>query len=81
MTPPKTCLLSEMTPGEQGIIVRVSGSGEIHRRLLDMGAVRGAPVILLKVAPLGDPISVMIKGFQLSLRKAEAEMIHVEKLC
>ena len=48
-----TCHLNEMTAGEQGVIVKVEGSGEVHRRILDMGAVRGAALILLKVAPLG----------------------------
>ena len=75
------CKLNEMSAGQQGVIIKVEGSGEIHRRLLDMGAVRGAAIILRKIAPLGDPIEVMIRGFNLSLRKKEAEMIIIERSC
>ena len=73
------CKLSEMLPGEQGKVIKIVGEGDIHRRLLDMGLVRGVPIIVAKIAPLGDPLSIFVKGFQLSLRKLEAEMVVVQK--
>ena len=78
--PSNNCRLNEMSAGERGVIVKVEGEGEVHRRLLDMGAVRGAELTLLKVAPLGDPLEIMLRGFHLSLRKKEAEMILVERI-
>jgi len=70
--------LSELKPGEKGRIVRVSGEGGIHRRLLDMGLVAGSEVEVERVAPLGDPIEVRIKGSHLALRREEAANIQVE---
>lgn len=73
-----TTTLSELKPGEKGIIVKVSGVGAIQRRIVDMGLVPGAKFKVLKFAPLGDPMEIKIKGFNLSLRKVEAESIQVE---
>ncbi len=70
--------LSELMPSESGRIVRVGGSGEIRRRLLDMGVVPGATVAVERVAPLGDPVQVKVKGYDLALRKQEAEKVLVE---
>ncbi|TET88550.1 MAG: ferrous iron transport protein A [Dehalococcoidia bacterium] len=70
--------LSELKPKEKGRIVRVGGGGGIHRRLLDMGLVSGSEVEVERVAPLGDPIEVRIKGYHLTLRKEEAANIQVE---
>ena len=67
-----------MGPEERGIIVRVSGSGEIRRRLLDMGVVTGAEVEIERYAPLGDPVQIRVKGYDLALRKTEAQKILVE---
>lgn len=71
--------LSELKKGDRGSISRIESRGELNRRLRDMGLVPGSPVELIRVAPLGDPIEVRIKGYYLSLRKAEAENIYVEE--
>jgi ferrous iron transport protein A len=70
--------LKELKPGEKGVITKVNGEGAVRRRLMDMGVTRGAEVMIRKVAPLGDPIEVNIRGYELSFRKAEAENIMVE---
>ena len=70
--------LKELRPGEKAVITKISGEGAIKRRLMDMGVTRGAEVAVRKVAPLGDPIEVNIRGYELTLRKAEAENIFVE---
>jgi DtxR family Mn-dependent transcriptional regulator len=70
--------LKDLSPGEKARITRVTGRGSIHRRLLDMGVVPGSTVKMERVAPLGDPIEVMIKGYHLSLRKEEAAHVFVE---
>ena len=70
--------LDQMKPGQKGKIARVGGAGAVCRRLVDMGAVRGTTVEVIKVAPLGDPIEVKLKGYNLSLRKEEAAGINVE---
>ncbi|MBQ7948371.1 MAG: ferrous iron transport protein A [Clostridia bacterium] len=69
-------LLSQLKIGEQGTVVAVNGEGAIRRRLFDMGITPGAEVYLRKKAPLGDPIEISIRGYELTLRKAEAA--HVE---
>jgi len=70
--------LGELKPGEKGRVVKISGSGSIHRRILDMGITKGTEIEMERVAPLGDPIEVKIKGYHLSLRKGEAANIYVE---
>jgi len=70
--------LSEMKVGERGKISRIGGSGQVHRRLLDMGVIPLTTVEVERVAPMGDPIWIRIKGYSLSLRKAEAANILVE---
>ena len=70
--------LSELKRGEKGRIVKIGGGGSLRRRLLDMGLVSGSEVKMERVAPLGDPIEIKVKGYNLSLRKEEAESIHVE---
>lgn len=70
--------LKELKPGEKTKILKVTGEGPIKRRLMDMGITRGAEIMIRKVAPLGDPIEVNIRGYELTLRKAEAESIIVE---
>ncbi len=69
--------LRELKSGERGKIVKVKGDGSIKRRLMDMGVTRGVEVLVRKVAPLGDPIEVNIRGYELTLRKSEAENIIV----
>jgi len=70
--------LKELEPTEKGRIVKVGGQGNIRRRLLDMGVVNGSVVEVLRVAPLGDPVQIKVKGYDLALRKTEAENIQVE---
>ena len=73
-----TKLLSDFTVGERGTIVKVSGEGRIRRRLFDMGITPRADVVMRKKAPLGDPIEVTVRGYELTLRKAEAACVEVE---
>jgi len=72
---PKT--LNQLQPGESGVVTRVKGNGPVKRRIIDMGLVAGTPVYVQKYAPLGDPIEIKAKNFNLSLRKAEAALIEV----
>jgi Fe2+ transport system protein FeoA len=71
-------LLSDFTIGESGKIKAVTGEGRIRRRLFDMGVTPGAEVKMRKKAPLGDPIEVTIRGYELTLRKVEAACVEVE---
>jgi DtxR family Mn-dependent transcriptional regulator len=73
--------LNRLKAGDKATIVKVGGSGPLRRRIVDMGVVKGAPVEVQKVAPLGDPIEVKIKGYSLSLRKAKASAIDVKRDC
>lgn len=70
--------LAEMRPKERGRITKVGGSGHVHRRILDMGVVPLTEIEVERIAPLGDPIEIKIKGYHLSLRKEEAAQVHVE---
>ena len=70
--------LSQLAPGEKGIVAKVVGGGAIHRRIIDMGIVPGTTIKVQKFAPLGDPMEIKVKGFNLSLRKSEAETIKIE---
>ena len=71
-------LLSDFTIGEQGVVKSVAGDGRIRRRLFDMGVTPGAEVYLRKKAPLGDPLEVTGRGYELSLRKSEASAVVTE---
>jgi len=73
-----TKLLSDFTVGESGKIVKVNGEGKVRRRLLDMGVTPLAEVTMRKKAPLGDPMEVTIRGYELTLRKNEAVYVEVE---
>ena len=73
-----TKLLSEFTVGESGKIVSVNGEGKIRRRLFDMGVAPAAELTMKKKAPLGDPIEITIRGYELTLRKTEAACVEVE---
>ena len=72
--------LADIKPGSKATIIRITGSGGIRRRLLDMGATAGTVVDVKRIAPLGDPIDVKIKGYHLSLRKEEARRILVNAI-
>lgn len=70
--------LKEVKIGETVSIVKVHGEGAVKRRIMDMGITKGIDVYVRKIAPLGDPIEVTVRSYELSLRKADAEMIEVE---
>lgn len=70
--------LKQAAIGDTVKVVQLHGEGAVKRRIMDMGITRGAEVHIRKVAPLGDPIEVTVRGYELSLRKADAEMIEVE---
>lgn len=70
--------LREVKCGERVKVQRICGEGAVRRRIMDMGITKGVSVTVQKVAPLGDPIELTVRGYQLSLRKADAEMIEVE---
>lgn len=70
--------LRETKIGETVKVVRLHGEGAVKRRIMDMGVTKGTEVYVRKVAPLGDPIEVTVRSYELSLRKADAEMIEVE---
>lgn len=70
--------LSEFSIGEKGIIAKVEGEGRIRRRLFDMGVTPSAEIFLRKKAPLGDPLEITIRGYELTLRKQEADLIIME---
>ncbi len=70
--------LREAKIGETVKVVKLHGEGAIKRRIMDMGITKGTDVYVRKVAPLGDPVEVTVRGYELSLRKADAEMIEVQ---
>ncbi len=70
--------LKEVPCGKRVRVVKLAGEGAVKRRIMDMGITKGTEVFVRKMAPLGDPIEVMVRGYELSLRKADAEMILVE---
>ncbi len=70
--------LRETAIGETVAVVKLNGEGAVKRRIMDMGITKGTKVYVRKVAPLGDPIEVTVRGYELSLRKADAAMIDVE---
>ncbi|MBR0031680.1 MAG: ferrous iron transport protein A [Treponema sp.] len=70
--------LREAKIGETVKVVKLTGVGAVKRRIMDMGVTKGVEIFVRKVAPLGDPIEVTVRGYELSLRKADAEMIEVE---
>ncbi|MBR5996773.1 MAG: ferrous iron transport protein A [Bacilli bacterium] len=70
--------LDQFKIGETGLIKKVEGEGRLRRRLFDMGVTPGATVYLRKKAPLGDPIEVTIRGYELTLRKSEAQLVVLE---
>lgn len=70
--------LKEAAIGDTVTVVKLHGEGAVKRRIMDMGITKGVSVKIRKVAPLGDPIEVTVRGYELSLRKADAEMIEIE---
>ncbi len=70
--------LRDAKPGQTVNVVRLGGTGALRRRMMDMGLTKGTPVFIRKVAPLGDPVEITVRGYELSIRKADAEIIEVE---
>lgn len=69
--------LKEAKIGETVTVARLNGTGAVKRRLMDMGITKGIPIYVRKAAPLGDPVEVTVRGYELSLRRADAEMIEL----
>lgn len=70
--------LKEVAVGQTVTVKKLSGAGTVKRRIMEMGITKGVEVYVRKVAPLGDPVEVTVRGYELSLRRADAEMIEVE---
>lgn len=70
--------LKEIKCGDTAKVVKLHGEGAVKRRIMDMGITKGVEIYVRKVAPLGDPVEVTVRGYELSLRKADAEMIEVD---
>ena len=70
--------LKDMRPGETATVARLLGEGPVKRRIMDMGITRGTEIFVRKVAPLGDPMELSVRGYELSIRKADAERIEME---
>ena len=70
--------LGDAAVGSTVIVAKIDGDGAYKRRIMDMGITKGTSIYVRKVAPLGDPVEVTVRGYELSLRKADAEMIQVE---
>jgi len=70
--------LKETKTGQTVTVVKLNGEGAVKRRIMDMGITKGVEIYVRKVAPLGDPVEVTVRGYELSVRKADAEMVEVE---
>ena len=70
--------LKDIKVGKRATVVKVHGSGALKRRIMDMGITKGIEIYVRKVAPLGDPIEINLRGYELSIRKADADLIEVE---
>ena len=69
--------LKEVKVGQSVTVVKLHGEGPVRRRIMDMGITKGVEIYVRKVAPLGDPLEINLRGYELSLRKADAEMVEV----
>ena len=69
--------LRETKPGEAVTVTKLNGAGALKRRIMDMGITKGCTIFVRKVAPLGDPVEITIRGYELSLRKEDAQMVEV----
>lgn len=70
--------LRDVAIGDRAVVVKLHGEGAVRRRMMDMGITKNAEVLIRKVAPLGDPIEVKVRGYELSIRKADASLIEVQ---
>ena len=71
--------LKDVNVGETVTVAKLDGEGAVKRRIMDMGITKGAEVYVRKIAPLGDPVEVTVRGYELSVRKADAEMIQIKE--
>lgn len=72
--------LRKVKVGQTVVVTKITGEGPVKRRIMDMGITKGVTLYVRKVAPLGDPVEVTVRGYELSVRKADAEMIEVEEV-
>lgn len=72
--------LRDVKVGQTVVVKKLTGEGPVKRRIMDMGITKGITVYVRKVAPLGDPVEITVRGYELSVRKADAEMIEVEEV-
>jgi ferrous iron transport protein A len=70
--------LRDVKIGETATVIKLHGEGAVKRRIMDMGVTKGADIFVRKVAPLGDPVEITVRGYELSIRKSDAEMIEVQ---
>ncbi len=70
--------MKDVQVGETAVVVKLHGAGAVKRRIMDMGITKGVEIYVRKVAPLGDPMELNVRGYELSLRKSDAELIEVE---
>jgi ferrous iron transport protein A len=70
--------LKDVKPGQKVRVIKLNGQGAVKRRIMDMGITRDAEILVRKVAPLGDPVEITVRGYELSLRKADIDSIEVE---
>lgn len=70
--------LKETKTGQTVTVVKLNGEGTVKRRIMDMGITKGVEIYVRKVAPLGDPVEITVRGYELSVRKADAEMVEVQ---
>lgn len=71
--------LDQLKPGEGGVVGHLRGDGSIHQRLLEMGVFEGSEVEVVRYAPMGDPMEILVQGYHLSLRKNEAALVEIEE--
>ena len=69
--------LKDIPVGESSVVVKIHGEGALRRRIMDMGITKGTEIYVRKVAPLGDPVEITVRGYELSLRKADAEILEI----
>ena len=70
--------LKDLKPGQSAVVKKLSGEGAVKRRIMDMGITKGIEIFVRKVAPLGDPMELTVRGYELSIRKSEAENVEIE---
>ena len=72
--------LKDLKPGQSAVVKKLTGEGAVKRRIMDMGITKNAEIYVRKVAPLGDPVQISIRGYELSLRKEDAECVEIEPI-